>query len=347
VKDGDQKKTGSEPNGGDAPVAADGPPDRPERLESGAERRLRQIRGDLILELFLRRGSFWEAVRDTRGRLGVSARTGLPPRPAVGRLLPEDAPGPEDRKGYVAYATRWNEDMSVLRREIVPDVRPATRGDTDFLSERSWVEFLSACVLYDPPADRLVEFASHSDPQPTVLGEGRVPAEKRLKMVGAPVTTLLDLSKTGDWYWLRVLSYVGERYLEPQGVDVEDLIENAIWQVPGLHEEHLERAEWWSELYYVEVDGHTSLDDVKRAFRMIRSEQGSKVTKPPRDRLVAVQCTLLYDRHNRRLPEDGRRWEWTHEKLAEKFGLGSPRAAKAHVALGREIISSGGAQKDR
>ncbi len=334
-----------DPERGETTGSADGPPARSKRLKSGAEERLRQLRGEFVLGLFLGRGPFWEKIRDERGRLGVIVRTALPERPAVGRLLPEGAPGPGDH-GYTEYVLRWDGEMSALRYEVVPDIRPMTRGFTDFWSERSWVEFLSACVLYDPPEEQLLEFASYGAPRPTTLGGRRGQAGKSPEMVGAPVTTLLDLSKTGDWYWQRVLAYVGERYLEPDGVDVGDLIENAIWQVPGLQEEHLERAERWSELFYVEVDEHTSLDDVKSAFKMIRSRQRSRGKKSPRDRLIAVQCALLHDRHNRRLPEDRREWEWTHEKLAKEFGLPSPRAAADRVALGREILGSEETQND-
>jgi hypothetical protein len=60
--------------------------------------------------------------------------------------------------------------------------------------------------------------------------------------------------------------------------------------------------------------------------------------KSARDPLVAIQCAILYNRHNQKDPEDGRRRTWTYERLAEEFGLKSARAATAHVIVGRKIL---------
>ena len=119
---------------------------------------------------------------------------------------------------------------------------------------------------------------------------------------------------------------------------MEDLVEHAAWDVPGLLQEYRERYRQYSQRYYVEVDEHTTLDDVKGAFRMIRSIQPTKEKKPPRDRLVSVQCAILYDRHNGADPGDGRRRLWTYSNLAKKFGLSSPRVAGTYVKLGRELL---------
>jgi hypothetical protein len=88
----------------------------------------------------------------------------------------------------------------------------------------------------------------------------------------------------------------------------------------------------------VEVDERTTLEDVKGAFRMIRSIQPAKESKPPRDPLISVQCAVLYDQHNRADPEDRRR-RWSYANLARRFGLSSPRAARDHVSLGRELLA--------
>ena len=71
---------------------------------------------------------------------------------------------------------------------------------------------------------------------------------------------------------------------------------------------------------------------------MIRSIQPRMETKRSRDRLTAVKCAILHDRHNGRDPDDGRKWTWSYKKLAEEFELSSPRAAKDHVKLGRKIL---------
>jgi hypothetical protein len=99
-----------------------------------------------------------------------------------------------------------------------------------------------------------------------------------------------------------------------------------------------ERAERYSKRYYIGVDDSTALEDVKSAFHMIREVQPSTGTKPSRDPLVAVQCTILHDRHNQQL-KDKRQRRWTYAKLGEEFGLSSARVASDYVALGREILS--------
>jgi hypothetical protein len=60
--------------------------------------------------------------------------------------------------------------------------------------------------------------------------------------------------------------------------------------------------------------------------------------KSERDPLVAIQCAILYDRHNQKDSADGRRRTWTYERLAEHFKLKSTRAATEYVTAGREIL---------
>jgi hypothetical protein len=196
-------------------------------------------------------------------------------------------------------------------------------------------------VLYDPPEDQLVEFASYRALETTVLTGGRLTTKANLEglpeMVDPPVRSLFALSKVGDWYWNRVLRYIGELDLELQGVDVDALIENATLYVPGLEEEYIEKAKRYSKRYYIGVDDYTSFEDVKSAFHMIRKVQPQKGTKPSRDPLVAVQCAILYYQRNQTKPGDRRQRRWTQAKLADKFGL-SARSARDHLALGQAII---------
>jgi hypothetical protein len=76
----------------------------PDRLSSSAEGRLRQLRGDLILQLFMKRGPLWDAVQDVRERWNIVAKVQLPPS-VMGLLLPEDAPSLRDAR-YTDYVTR-------------------------------------------------------------------------------------------------------------------------------------------------------------------------------------------------------------------------------------------------
>jgi hypothetical protein len=311
-------------------------------LPSSGRRRLRRLRHELVLQLYLRRDPLWEAIHDVRDRWDISAEERLPP-PVMGYLSLEGPPAHQDR-GYAKHAFSWKEEMSAIWDKVDPEPRLPTSDDySDLQLELSWGDFLSACVLYDPPEDQLVEFASYRALETTILSGGRLATKANLEglpeMVDPPVRSLFALSKVMDWYWHRVLRYIGELDLELQGVDVDALIEDALSYIPGLEEEYREKAERYSKRYYIGVDDYTSLEDVKRAFHMIREVQPHKGTKPSRDPLVAVQCAILYDRHNGRDPEDRRRWRWNYAKLADRFCLSSSRVASDYVALGREILS--------
>jgi hypothetical protein len=313
----------------------------PRRLASSAERRLRQLRHDLVLQLYLRRGPLWEAVCDIRDRWNISAKDCLPP-PVRGHLLPADAPDFEDHRERTEYVMRWQDEMAAIRAKVDLEPHHPTWAFSDYQLQASWSDFLSACVLYDPPDDELIAFASYGFPEGSVLSGGRFPTKANIEglpeMVDPPVRSLWELSEVRDWYWKRVLSHIGERYLEPQDVDVEALLENVMSYIAGLDEEYRERYERYSKRYFIGVDDYTSLEDVKNAFQMIRRVQPAKGTKSPRDRLTALQCAILYDQHNQRDPNDKRRRSWTHNNLAEKFKLSSSRAAKDHIELGRKIL---------
>jgi len=312
------------------------------RLPSSAKGRLRQLRRELVLQLYLRRGPLWEAVRDVRDRRNIVPKVQLPPS-VRDRLLPQDAPDFDNRAEYVKYTVGWEEEISAVRERVIPTQDWSTRGSFDHELEASWSNFLSACTLYDPPEDRLIEFASYGGPEPTVFSGGRLPTERNLEglpeMIDPPIKTLADLVDVRNWYWHRILNHIVERYLEPQGVDVDTLLETVMWEVPGLYEEHVEKYKEYSERFYIEVDEYTTWEDVESALQMIRSIERPKRRKPPRDSLIAVQCAILHDRYNQACSQDRRYRRWTYAKLAEHFDdLIGPRAAEDYVKLGRKIL---------
>ena len=231
---------------------ADARTERP-RLPSSAEGRLRRIRRELVLQLYMRRGPLWEAVREVRERREIATEVRLPPNEVRGLLLPAGAPDFGDRSDYVKYAVEWGKEMSAVKERALPADDRDTTGCFEHELDRSWENFLSACVLYDPPEAQLIEFASYAKPESTVFSGGRFPTPGNLEglpeMVDPPIKTLWDLSQAGEWYWRRVLDHIGERYLEPQGVDVEALLETVTWDVPGLRGEHLERYRRYSERF--------------------------------------------------------------------------------------------------
>ena len=118
-------------------------------LPSSARRRLRRLRHELILQLYLRRDPLGDAIRDARDRWNISAEVRLPP-PVVGYLSLKGPPAHQDR-GYAKHAFSWKEEMSAIWAKVDPEPRPPTSDYSDLQLELSRVDFLSACVLHDPP----------------------------------------------------------------------------------------------------------------------------------------------------------------------------------------------------
>jgi len=58
------------------------------------------------------------------------------------------------------------------------------------------------------------------------------------------------------------------------------------------------------------------------------------------DKLVAVQCAILYDDYNSTDPDNGRVKRWTYETLAvemQAFGVKNKRSAELHIEFGRKL----------
>jgi hypothetical protein len=163
-------------------------------------------------------------------------------------------------------------------------------------------------------------------------------------MLAPPIRTLRDGVKTElieRWFWRQVIKRIGERFLEPAGLDIREMMRTVMEDSPDLFVKHKELYDQEApERHYIVVDEKTTDSDVRRAFRLIsatlpeRPEEGA----PQRDRLIAAQCAILYDRHNEPDPSDGRKKSWTYPKLAEEFGLKSRRAAKEYVETGRDLL---------
>jgi len=273
-----------------------------------------------------------------RSTWNVSPVTGFPPeRPRI--LYPEGRSGNEARE----TRRRWERELRAVVQETIPPGH--ARSDL----EREWRSIVSACVFYDPPETDLLTFADRCVPRPY----GLVPAGKNYPVGGErgslpimrapPVRRLRDADaaeRTERWFWRRVLDEIGRRHLEPLGLDVWDLHDEVMDNTPDLIKEYRERLERNPERAYISVDEHTTARDVGRAFRMLAANRQAKspAGAPRRDPLTALQCAILYDRHNGREPHDAREWKWTYEKLRARFNLGSARAAEDYVREGRDLL---------
>jgi hypothetical protein len=160
-----------------------------------------------------------------------------------------------------------------------------------------------------------------------------------------------------------ILDEINRHHLQALGLDVHAMWHDVVRKSDVVIEIYRQE-ELLKQRQYIEVHEHTTDEDVRAARRVIRAIQDrdrfrvlqaadpatrlkmlqEKQNSPQprgksvRDPLVAIQCAILYDRHNEKDPADGRRRTWTYERLAEEFGLKSARAATEYVIAGREIL---------
>jgi len=228
------------------------------------------------------------------------------------------------------------------------------------------MRFVSVCVLHDPPETSLVPFAEFADLHPYRIRRQADSAGKDMFIKAPPIKALADPGAEGSLVMSQVnliLEEINKRHLQPLGLNIHDMWQDALQNSFDTMVEIYRKEELLQRRLYIEVNAHTTDEDVKAARRMIRSKQEQERwrvplvasdteaqqiardkqerlqprTKPTRDPLIALQCAVLYDCHNSKDSADGRQRTWTYQKLAKQFSLRSARAAKGYVQAGREI----------
>ncbi len=329
--------------------------------ESRAFTRLRTFKQGLALDLFLRRGAFWGLVQGLREKRGITASVQLPPTAAESwaepmLLLPADAPeypgfraSVKDKLPFYEFCSRWSDDIDNILLGVLPDElrRPLDhriREVSDFYDREYLRTFCAACVLYDPPETRLLEFAEYHNPRAHRAGglsDTPSLATKRVEMKMSSIEELPirseELEKQERFYEALLVEIAGR--LEPRGIDLRSMIEDIHREHPELRRELSEELE---RRFYINVDEHTTERDAVRAYRTIAAAMPRlrAGTKPQRNRLIAVQCAILHDRHNNPDTSDRRRRPWAYDRLAEEFGLASAQAAKDYVKAGRKLLKN-------
>jgi hypothetical protein len=325
-------------------------------LKSRSDAEITALKRNLVMQLYTQDGPFWEAVREVRSRRRIVANTKHSSELARRHIpLPEDEPEWPGERGEPRYSKEqedawhgffrnWLADLNSVIRRVVPKRYFDPRKKDPF----PWQRFVAACILHDPPETDLLAFAEYGGPYPEVVGplypgEGKWPEEPMLKMVEPPIVQLRDGLEERNieaGYWWAILVRMWELHLKPHGLDLLSVLNDIHEKYPEIEKERHERAKENKLRSYIRVYEHTNENDVRGAFRMLSAmhEERPEAARPKRDPLIGLQCAILYDRHNSADPKDKRRLKWTYERLAEEFGLGSGRAAKGHVDLGRQIL---------
>jgi hypothetical protein len=177
-----------------------------EHLASSTVALVEETKRQLVCELYLRRGTFWELVRTCRMERGVNPVIRIPPPPVTPGLVlwPEDKPEhsyaavssngavnvhlsdeqrqriEEHNKSVAEFDSAWYLDLDNIVKSTVPSELGASNiSDWSLVGfpaggrslglgsvYGSWLLFASASVLYDPPETALIQFAEYATPEP-------------------------------------------------------------------------------------------------------------------------------------------------------------------------------------
>lgn len=320
----------------------------PEQLPSSAERRFRDLKHELTLQVFLREGPFWEAVSALRKTWRIEPPSRVPVAGDGLRPVILEHPDPSHAADPLRARLdrKWRDAVHGLHDDHVPVA--FWRGDRGG-SRLLWFSFLANCVLLDPPGTHLTEFAAAGnsmtvgfgeiDPRTVDMETWKVapPPADPMMMVGAPVVrwphpdTLVDAERE---FWLEILAELGRRL----AIDVFAEV-NALLRETDLKGRAMGRYAALPASFLVAVDPDTTKEDVYSAFRMIAAAQPERTPegRPRLDRLTAVQCAFL-KQHGLTDPEIAERFGWALRRDAYDKRRRS-NAVINHVKLGRQILA--------
>jgi hypothetical protein len=301
-------------------------------LPSSGEKRIRHCVQALVIALVKQSGDVWSEICEVRRRRGIHAITQVPPviYPSSVHVpdgQPENVPaGEEGHEEWCEFSDTWMHDLNELHDRIVPE---ECRDGHVYHSRHTWRHFLSACLLYDPPDDRLEEYASRRAHYRTGL------RGTRYEMAAAPIRHMRDAGAAED-AWVAVLNRILGNLVrlhrqEPEK-DLEEHIREtfrseAVDYLGPVREYHDKNP----ALPFIEVQPWHRENDVREAFRMIRDVQTERPRRgqPNRDQLQAVQCAIFADRYG-----------WTEEQVGKHYGWTNYGKAGKYIRRGRHILNT-------
>jgi hypothetical protein len=196
----------------------------------------------------------------------------------------------EHNKSVAEFESAWYRDLDKILKSTVPSELGAPSIDDWSLVGlpaggrrlglgsvySSWLLFVSACVLYDPPETALIQFAEYATPEPYRVSFGNSyrseDVDKSLSMQALPIREQPDSADLRDMIMSQVhliLDEINKHYLQALGLDV-----HAMWQdvtsKPDVIREIYRQEELLRERLYIEVFEHTTDKDVRAARRAIR-----------------------------------------------------------------------------
>jgi hypothetical protein len=282
------------------------------------EQRLTPCRHELTLQLLLRSGAFWEAIKTVRDRWGIVAVTKVPsdsdriPYPPV---CPEPSspqqPDDADPYDWTRSAHCWQEDIQFsLYRAIPRRCRlPQSRWEVDI-----WLPFLSACIRFDPPETDLLTFAKQSLPPDEFDVESTWVRDNQTSdtiHIVTPTMTISEVDRSDVWHrrYERLLIDELHRRLEPIGIDFKALVREVQADPNFLAQLLAYPVEPDHSKVQVVVTAEATVDEFREAWDLFQPWlQQSRGRRPKIDKLEAVQAAIW--------SQQG----WTEKEIAEYFG---------------------------
>ena len=170
----------------------------------------------LTLELYLGTG-FGDLVRRMRHHRGITPTVQVP---ADGVDIPCPAGlGPDGVR-------QWQLDLFFLARRVLsPGLPPFDWQDFERF-RATWARFFACCLLYDPPADRLLEFAAAVGPPAAADGEPAIwPIVRQRDPIAEPAAA--------SRYWTQIVERLIDGSIVPQGRDREVVRRDGVGQPRG------------------------------------------------------------------------------------------------------------------
>jgi hypothetical protein len=300
----------------------------------GEELKARGFKDGLTAQLYIQKGVFWDAIRELRERRGITAERRLPPSDdnVSGLIVPERSSDDD----FVAHMQEWIADLGHIEQRCVP---------ARFQGSAEWSDFISACVYFDPPLEELDTFTRHGDLR--YLDPDVEPDAHGVRRVRAPMQAMAPrrwviadeeaFEEVHFWLFERVLEELGERYLGPAGVDLDEAVRE-IFDTTELGEQYrVKKRSLRREWHIVASDG-VNANDIKKAAERIPAvrEARSSGGRAPRNPVVAIQCAAFYGDHDS--TGEGTPKGTKRRLLAERYGL-PENEVKHYVKLGRDLLS--------
>jgi hypothetical protein len=234
-------------------------------------KRIQEVKNWLVLEVATRSGTFWEEVCKTRVRWDVQAPTRLPPEDT--NLQPDrlHRMETEDPEQYVYDSHNWHRDVGRLSSWLAIPGLERYREDVD------WRPLMSALVLYQPPLDKLQEFAEYGGiARRAPEYERDEPATGYDPVLVEPLIQELQHPYAVEWacrrYYETLMEQINERFLKPRGLDIQKL-KAEVLKDGALEEDVEERTSQLPRALYVEVPEEPSVDELRVAVGLAASRR--------------------------------------------------------------------------